>query len=118
MVISQGDVFWAELPRPFGRGPESRRPVVVVQNDVFNQVGINSVVVCHTTRNLQRAHSPGNVLLAKAEANLPHRSVVNITQITTVRREQLAEKIGTLSHERLGEVLAGIRLLIEPAPPR
>lgn len=115
MVISQGDVFWALLPEPFGGERGSPRPVIVVQNDLFNRGGINSVVVCHTTTNIRRSRSPGNVLLAKGEANLPHRSVVNITQITTVMREQLIEKIGTLSRQRLQEVLAGIRLLLRPA---
>jgi mRNA interferase MazF len=114
MVISQGDVFWAVLPEPFAGERGSARPVVVIQSDAFNRAGINSVVVCHTTTNLDRAHSPGNVLLARREANLPKRSVVNITQITTVHREQLVEKIGTLSTGRLEEVLAGVRFLIQP----
>jgi mRNA interferase MazF len=115
MVIAQGDVFWARLPEPFGKSGGQARPVVVVQSDVFNRSAIQSVVVCHFTSNLNRAHSPGNVLLGKGEANLPKRSVVNITQITTVLRGQLAEKIGTLSAERTREVLAGVRLLLRPA---
>ena len=114
MVVSQGDVFWAVLPEPFGGPRASPRPVVVVQNDAFNRSGINSLVVAHLTTNLKRAHSPGNVLLGKGEANLPERSVVNITQITTVLRSQLLEKVGTLPAKRLAEVLAGIRLLIRP----
>jgi mRNA interferase MazF len=115
MVIAQGDVFWARLDEPFGEPGGRPRPVVVVQSDVFNSSAIQSVVVCHVTSNLIRAHSPGNVLLAKGEANLPKRSVVNITQITTVSREQFAEKIGTLSSERTRQVLAGVWLLLRPA---
>jgi len=115
VVIAQGDVFWARLPEPFGKPGGQARPVVVVQSDVFNKSAIHSIVVCHVTSNLNRAHSPGNVLLAKGEANLPKRSVVNITQITTVLRVQLAEKIGSLSGERRREVLAGVRLLLRAA---
>ena len=115
MVIAQGDVFWARMPEPFGKSGGQARPVVVVQSDVFNKSAIQSVVVCHLTSNLSRAHCPGNVLLAKGEANLPKRSVVNITQITTALRAQLAEKIGSLSGERRQEVLAGVRLLLRPA---
>lgn len=115
MVIAQGDVFWARLEEPFGKSGGRSRPVVVLQSDVFNKSAIGSVVVCHLTSNLTRASSPGNVLLAKGEANLPKRSVVNITQITTVYREQLVEKIGTLSAGRTGEVLAGVHLLFRPA---
>jgi mRNA interferase MazF len=115
MVIAQGDVFWARLPEPFGKPGGRGRPVVIVQSDVFNRSAIQSVVVCHVTSNLNRAHSPGNVMLGKGEANLPKRSVVNITQITTVSREQFAEKIGSLSPERTRQVLAGVRLLLRPA---
>jgi mRNA interferase MazF len=115
MVIAQGDVFWARLDEPFGKPGGRSRPVVVVQSDVFNSSAIQSVVVCHVTSNLIRAHSPGNVRLGKGEANLPKRSVVNITQITTVSREQFAEKIGSLSAERTREVLAGVWLLLRPA---
>ncbi len=115
MVIAQGDVFWARLPEPFGKSGGRGRPVVVVQSDVFNRSKIHSVVVCHLTSNLHRARCPGNVLLAKGEANLPKRSVVNITQITTVLREQLAEKIGSLPAERTQAILDGVRLLLRPA---
>jgi mRNA interferase MazF len=114
MVISQGDVFWASLGEPFAEQPYRPRPVVVIQNDPFNRAKLNSYVVVHLTTNLKRAGIPGAVLLAKGEANLPQRSVVNITQITTVREQQLTEKIGTLSAGRLREVLAGVWSLLEP----
>ena len=86
----------------------------MIQNDIFNRSRINTVVVCHLTGNLNRANSPGNVLLARTEANLPARSVVNITQIATIDKAALAEKIGTLSRSRLREVLQGVYLLVNP----
>lgn len=111
MVVSQGDVFWAALSEPIGtRGKP--RPVVVVQSDTYNRAGINSVVVCHLTTSPAREFSPGNVVVGKGEANLPSRSIVNVTQIATVTRAQLVEKIGTLSSERLAEVLAGVCLVL------
>jgi len=114
MVIGQGDVFWALLPEPFG-GPGQPRPVVVIQGDVFNRSAIQTIVVCHMTSNLDRARYVGNVQLAKGEANLPKRSVVNITQISTVSRDHLIEKIGSLSPGRTKEILAGVHLLLRPA---
>jgi len=114
MVIGQGDVFWANLPGPFQK-PGRPRPVVVIQSDVFNRTAIGSTVVCQITSNLQRAYNAGNVRLAKGEANLPKRSVVNITQISTVLRDDLIEKIGTLSPDRTREILAGVHLLLRPA---
>jgi len=87
---------------------------MVIQNNVFNRSRINTVVVCSLTSNLQRAHSPGNVMLNKGEANLTKKSVINITQIFTVDKRDLVEKIGSISSERMTQVLEGIELLISP----
>jgi mRNA interferase MazF len=114
MVISQGDIFWIDLDEPSGSEPGYRHPHVVVQNNVFNRSRINTVVVCALTSNLKRAAAPGNVLLEPREANLPKQSVVNVSQIFTVDKSQLGEKIGTLSRRRVREILDGIRLLLEP----
>ncbi len=114
MVINQGDIFWIELDEPSGSEPGYRHPHVVIQNNVFNRSRINTVVVCALTSNLKRATAPGNVLLEPREANLPKQSVVNVSQIFTVDKSQLGEKIGTLSSRRVHEVLDGIGLLLEP----
>ena len=81
---------------------------------MFNRGAIETVVVCVITSNLKRAKAPGNVLLPKGEANLPKKSVVNISQIFTVDKACLHNLIGSLSPERLAEVLDGVRLLTEP----
>lgn len=114
MVINQGDIFWVELGKPSGSAPGYRHPHVVIQNNLFNQSRINTVVVCVLTSNLERAKAPGNVLLPKGEANLPKRSVVNISQVVTVDKSDLVEKIGALSQQRTREILDGIHLLVEP----
>jgi mRNA interferase MazF len=114
VVIAQGDVFRVDLGRPSGSGPGYRHPHVVIQNDLFNRSLIATVIVCAVTSNLRRAASPGNVLLAPAEAGLPKRSVVNVSQVFTVDKSALVQRIGRLSRERLSEVLAGLRLLTEP----
>ena len=114
MVINQGDIYWVDLGEPSGSEPAYRHPHLVIQNNIFNRSRINTVVVCSLTSNLQRAESPGNVLLKKGEANLPKSSVVNITQIFTVDKRDLREKIGSLSRERIAQVLEGIELLIAP----
>jgi len=114
MVINQGDVFWVDLGEPSGSGPGYRHPHVVIQNNVFNRSRINTVVVCVLTSNLKRAQAPGNVLLEKGEVNLPQQSVVNVSQIFTVDKRDLVEKIGTLSRQRVRQILDGLRLLTEP----
>ena len=101
---------------PRGSEPGFRHPVVVIQNDVFNASRINTVVVCALTTNLKRAHAPGNVSLNKGEANLPQKSVVNISQVFSVDKSALTKKIGSLSFDKTCEVLEGIKLLIDPLP--
>jgi mRNA interferase MazF len=114
MVIKQGDVFWIDFDEPAGSEPGYRHPHVVIQNNIFNHSRINTVVVCSLTSNLKRSNSPGNVTLKKGEADLPKKSVVNISQIFTVNKSDLSEKIGTLSKQRIAQILDGIRLLTEP----
>jgi len=114
MVINQGDIFWVDLDEPSGAEPGYRHPHVVIQNNLFNQSRINTVVVCALTSNLKRAKAPGNVLLNKGEANLPKKSLVNVSQIFTVNKGDLSEKIGALTRERFNQVHEGIKLLTEP----
>ncbi|MDB9526533.1 type II toxin-antitoxin system PemK/MazF family toxin [Oscillatoria sp. CS-180] len=114
MVINQGDVFWVDLGEPIGSAPGYRHPHVVVQNNAFNQSQIKTVVVCVLTSNLKRTSSPGNVLLEVGEANLPKQSVVNISQIFTIDKGQLVEKIGSLSEQRMQKILDGVYLLLDP----
>ncbi len=117
MEIRQGDVYWVDLGEPSGSEPGCRHPCVVVQNDVFNQSRIRTVVVCALTSNLKRAEAPGNVLLEKGEANLPKQSVVNVSQIFTVDKTQLGDYIGALSPRRVRQILAGILLVLTPREP-
>ncbi|MEK6583860.1 MAG: type II toxin-antitoxin system PemK/MazF family toxin [Nitrospirota bacterium] len=114
MVIRQGDIFWVDLGTTSGFAPEYRHPHVVIQNNLFNQSKINTVVVCALTSNLMRAKVPGNVLLSKGEANLKKASVVNISQVITVDKTDIIEHIGTLSFSRVKQIIEGIKLLIEP----
>lgn len=113
-MIRQGEVFWVDFGEPEGSGPGYRRPAVVVQNNVFNASRIRTVVVCALTTNLQRAEAPGNVLLVPGEADLREQSVVNVSQVFTVNKRDLMQKIGSLSNKRVREILDGINLLLEP----
>jgi mRNA interferase MazF len=112
--IRQGDVFWVDLGEPGGSGPGFRHPYVVLQNNVFNTSRLNTVVLCVLTSNLERAKAPGNILLRKGEGNLPKDSVVNITQVVTVDKSDLVEKIGSLSPNRINLIVEGVKLLLEP----
>ncbi|HMG22432.1 MAG TPA: type II toxin-antitoxin system PemK/MazF family toxin [Kofleriaceae bacterium] len=111
MVIRQGDVYWLHL---FGIGsePAGRRPAIVVQADHFNRSAINTAVVAAITSNVRLGEMPGNVRLRKGEAGLPQPSVVNVSQLRTVDRSRLAERIGGVSDERLAQILRGLALVL------
>ena len=117
MVIRQGEVFWVDLGDPVGSAPGYRHPHVVIQNNVFNQSRIQTVVVVALTSNVARAAAPGNVLLRKGEAGLSKPSVVNVSQVFTVDRSQLVQRIGTLSPQRVREIVDGLFDVVEPQNP-
>ena len=114
MVIKQGEIYWVDFTEPKGSEPGYRHPHIVIQNNLFNDSRINTAVVCSLTSNLNRAKAPGNVMLNKGEANLSKQSVVNISQVFTVNKSDLVEKIGQVSKIRIMEILDGIKLLTEP----
>lgn len=114
MEIRQGDVFWVDARQPVGSAPGFTRPFVVVQNNIFNRGKLNTVLVCALTTNLARADAPGNVRLYKDEANLPKSSVIVVSQMLTLDKSALREKIGMLSKRRVDEIIEGIKLLTEP----
>ena len=113
-MIRQGDVYWIDLGPPTGSAPGYRHPHVIVQNNLFNRSLIRTIMVCPLTSNLKRADAPGNVLLQRGEAGLPKQSVINVSQVFTVDKSQLAEYVGTLSLHRVREIVQGIELAIEP----
>ncbi len=111
--IQQGDVFWLDFGAPIGSRPAEMHPCVVVQSDLLNKSRIATTVVCLITSNIDRASAPGNVVLKKGEANLPKTCVVNVSQIATVDKMELEDRIGRLSAKAMTAVLAGIRFIVE-----
>jgi mRNA interferase MazF len=111
MAIHQGDVYWVALKEPAGSDPGVTHPHVVVQDDVLNHSRIETVVVCALTTNAKRVNLPGNILLEAGEANLSRQSIVVVSQVSTVDKAQLGEYIGSLTHKRVEQILAGMRFL-------
>ncbi|HXK06530.1 MAG TPA: type II toxin-antitoxin system PemK/MazF family toxin [Verrucomicrobiae bacterium] len=112
MVISQGEIWWADLPAPVGSAPGYRRPVVVVQGEIYNRSRIGTVVCVPLTSNLRWADTPGNVALSREATGLSHDSVANLSQILTVDRELLTECSGKLTRSKLNLVFAGIDVVL------
>jgi mRNA interferase MazF len=112
VVIARGDVWWADLPDPVGAAPGYRRPVVVVQSDAFNRSRLATVVVVVLTSNLRLVDAPGNVLVPARAAGLPRDSVVNVSQVLTVDRGVLTERVKRLSPALVDQVDSGLRMAL------
>jgi mRNA interferase MazF len=108
----QGDIYWIRFGISGDSGPSGKRPAVIVQNNLLNRSNIQTTVVTLLTSNLKLAKIPGNVRLKKGSANLPKAGVVVVSQIATVSKTKLLEKIGTLSRETLIKVVDGCRQVI------
>ena len=105
-------MWWASLPPPSGTGPGLRRPVVVVQSNPFNESRIATVVIAAITSNLALAEAPGNVRIGKSESGLSKPSVVNVSQILTIDRSYLTERVRTLPAQIRSRVDSGLRLVL------
>ena len=110
--MRRGEIWWASLPAPQGSGPGYRRPVVVVQSDQFNESRISTVVIAIITSNLRLAAAPGNMLLDSYESGLPRDSVLNLSQVLTVDKSFLTERVGALSAGNIAVMDAGLKLVI------
>lgn len=112
MVARRGEIWWAALGRPEGSEPGYRRPVVILQADEFNESPIHTIVVAAITSNLGLAQAPGNVLCRKRDTGLPKPSVVNVSQIATIDKTSLLERVGRVSSGLLVDVETGLRLVL------
>ena len=112
MVVAQGEVWWADLGEPSGSAPAFRRLVVVVQGEPFNRSRLATVVCVPLTSNLKWAEAPGNVLLTERDTDLPRPSVANASQVVTLDRTALSERVGKLSSRKLALVMGAIDIVL------
>jgi len=110
--MKRGEVWWADLGDPVGSGPGYRRPVLVIQSKPFNESRIATVIVAVITTNLALGEAPGNVRLSKSESGLPKPSVVNVSQVITVDKSILTEKVKSLPGAVVQRVDEGLRLAL------
>jgi mRNA interferase MazF len=104
----RGELWWADLGLPRGSAPGFRRPVLVVSADSYNRSSLHTVTIAVVTTNLQLAALPGNILVPADVADLEADSVVDVTQVRTIDRLALEERIGVLPDWLMAQVDAGL----------
>ncbi len=110
--MRRGEVWWADLPEPSGSEPGFRRPVVIIQADEFNRSRIRTIITAAITSNTTLAQAPGNVALSRRSVGLDRESVVNVSQIVTLDKRVLTERVGRLSARKLRDVEDGVRVAL------
>lgn len=110
--MRRGEIWWASLPEPSGSRPGYRRPVVLIQSDVFTASRIRTVLAATLTSNVKLAQAPGNVLLPKERTGLQRDAILNVSQLITLDKALLTERIGKLRPKHLQELEAGLRLVL------
>jgi len=112
--MERGEIWWADLGDPVGTEPGFRRPVIIVQTDAFNRSRIATTVAVVLTSNLRLADAPGNVLIPADDSDLPKASVANVSQVITLGKTQLTERVRKLPPRFMRAVTDGLRLVLIP----
>lgn len=112
MVISRGELHWADLGQPIGSRPAKRRPVLVMQSDPYNASRLATVLTAVITSNTDLATMPGNVFLPAAATGLPRDSVVNVTALATLNKADLSDRIGQVLPSLMDDVDRGLRRVL------
>jgi len=111
-VIERGSIHWADLGPAVGSRPAERRPVLVVQADAYNASRLATALVAVITSNTALATLPGNVFLPAAATGLPRDSVVNVTALATLDRDDLTEFAGRVPASLMQDVDRGLRRVL------
>ena len=113
VAIAQGEIWWADLAEPVASEPGYRRPVIIVQGDPLNRSRIATAIVVPLTSNMEWAGAPGNVLLTAEQTGLSKDSVANVSQIVTLDKRTLTERVSKLPRSKMDLILSGIDIAFD-----
>ena len=108
--MKRGEVWWADMPEPSASEPGFRRPVLILQSNEFNQSRINTIIAAVISSNMKLGLAPGNVTLSKKSAGLDRESVINVSQLITLDKTFLNDRVGKKTRTKMQAVDEGVRL--------
>ena len=112
MDVENGSIYWVHMADGCGSSDDGRRPFLAVQSDILNASRLNTVVMLALTDRPEFSRLPGNVVLEQGEANLTKNYIVNVSQLVTLEKRALSERIGRIDPARMSQVCDGIRLVL------
>ena len=86
--------------------------MLIVQSDAFNRSRIGTVIALVLTSSLRLLDAPGNVLVLARESGLSRDSVANVSQIVSLDRGVLTDRVGRLPAKKLHLVMAGLDVVL------
>ena len=110
--MRRGEIWWASMSSPRGSEPGFRRPVLVVQSNAFTDSRIQTVLAAVVTSNMDLAAAPGNLMVKRNKSGLPRDSVINVSQVVTLNKAFLTERVGSLPPKLMAAVDEGLRLVL------
>ncbi len=110
--MQRGEIWWASMSTPRESEPGYRRPVLVIQSNAFTASRIQTVLAAVVTSNLDLGAAPGNLVVKRKQSGLTRDSVVNVSQVVTLNKSFLTERVGALSPKLMNAVDEGLRLVL------
>ena len=108
----RGEIWWADFGIPFGSETGFRRPIIIVQDDNFNQSNINTIIVIPLTTNLLLEDAPGNVFIDKEDSTLSKDSVAVVSQLYAIDQSRILEKVSKISTSLMNKIEQGLLLVL------
>jgi len=109
MSIKRGDLFYVDLNPTKGSEQRGRRPVLVIQNDIGNEVSPATIIAPLTTKSFTKEY-PINVNVPKGIGGLKENSTILLSQIRTIDKSRLENKIGQLPESYMAKVEKAVRV--------
>ena len=109
MNIKQFDIWLADLNPSVGTEPGKKRPVVIVQTDLLNEVHL-STLICPITTNVKEEIEILRVHLKRGQ--LEKLSDILIDQVRAVDNKRLIKKLGKLNKEQILKLKANLRIVL------
>ena len=110
----KGEIWRANFPdNPYGSEPGKNRPVLIIQNNLFNRSEIRTTICAVITSNMKLAKMPGNITLEKSISGLEKTSVVNFSQIATIDKTRLLKQITMLPKNYIEKINESIKYIFD-----
>ena len=108
MDILRSEVYYVDLEPTKGREMQkSRRPCVVVSNNIINEK-TPVIIICPITDSRNK-FSPIHIEIPEGEGGLTKKSVVHCAQVRSIDKLRMGSKLGILNSDLMQKVSEGLR---------